>query len=348
VFPQALLSLELIRPKTFCFAHWYPCGVDEQKPEREKEISVLVRYIADVLNQDASFSEPVVNALRVLAERISYHYGLLEADATTSEVIYALDPALDEWTSGGFSYSEHLIWSAFGFKSHEATQWKNSNVSLHDALVWKGVKPSNFSKWNAMGVKPSTAIEWESKGCDPDEAKIWGNTIPWGTVTILRSLGPAEHIAPLYKENYMSVDEVLNWVTSDVPIEDSWKWMRKGYALNNASKLHAEGKRVEDMKDLKEGEFFATPSWKRISKAARENGWEISGPFLTPDQNEAPRISMTFSRGDDEILYGLFSTSGRFRQVSASKFSRWDTQSKRNLNVRTVDEFIAQLSKPPK
>lgn len=306
------------------FAYWLLSGI---LPSSQENLNVVLQVTGAMLTEAAG--DPPKGP-----------------ETESGSVISALNPDLIQYASLGIGGKNATIWKAFGFSPEATKGWLDLSVPLPVSLKWKKVNPAHYVAWEALGVNETAAEDWESRGCTPEEVRHWGtDTDKWSaTFQMLRGLGPAEHVAPLANEHNLSVSDVTEWAASTIPIEDAKKWVGKGYSVKKAEKLRSQGSQPEDVPDRKKGELFTTPSWKRISVAAKENGWSVSGPERIQAYAYADRVFVTFEK-NKKTLYGIFGTGGQFRGAVTSPFARSNPRAYDPDRLRTVDEFIAALYK---
>lgn len=319
--------------------------------DSENDIWILIEQTLRLgqhrnLSQKNSDGDDTKNALRVLVSSLLEIVEPFDAqDSTSGNVVAALTQDLGPYLSMGLSRSEAVVWKAFKFSPEQACGWIEQNIPLATAIVWKEIKPANYFAWVQEGFDVSTAKEWESRGYSPSEAKLWGKTHAWEELEKYRHLGPVECIAPLLNKYYLDPEEVVDWVTSDIPARDAVVWVEKGYTVTQAQKLHAENKTPQEEPDKRGGDLFVTTSWKRINKAANENGWQVSPPRKAMLAQKTSTKTLIFLRGSQRY-YGMFSTHGQFRGATAASPTNWKSTRYDPGRMRTVDAFIDALSSP--
>lgn len=316
----------------------------------DSDLNILLEYVTRALVGGHASDEDQRVMLQVVAAVLGEVVGPPPADPqneATASIVATLDPDLSSYISLGVRRRDAIIWKAFGFTAEQTRGWLNNNVTMSEALTWKRVKPENYHEWVAIGVNEMDAREWESRNYMPTDAKYWGKANTWDTLERLRWLGPAEQVAPLFNEHKLTIDDIVTWASTDIPLSDVATWAKKGYTVRQAVKLHEQGKSPHTVKDLRGGEPFATPSWKRIADAARKNGWIVSEPERVTSGRYATRVSVQFERNGKKY-FGLFGTTGQFRSVVTNPIARWYPNAHDPGRIRTIDEFVRALHQPTK
>jgi hypothetical protein len=314
----------------------------------DSDLAVLLEFSARAITGGQFTDEDQNVILRVVGAMLREAMGEPPSDPMNEEstkVVSALDPEWSAYIALGVKRRDAMIWKAFGFSPEQTRGWLENNVPMSVALVWSHTDPKNYEGWVRLGVDETNARAWEVRGIGPDEAQHWGTKIAWDVIEQLHELGPAEHVAPLYAACRTSINNVMEWVAADVPVEDAATWVEKGYTVNQAERLHREGKSAALVPDLRRGEPFATDSWKRIVTAARKNGWVVHEPERVTSGRYAPRLSVRFERGDTRY-YGIFGTGGQFRGVVTAPVARWHPNAYDPGRMRTIDEFLRALHRP--